>query len=481
MPKVKYLMSQLILWNMPATYDSTASAVRPLGPHKLASWLRQNGYAVKVIDFAGCMSLSDLVAITERWIDHSTLAIGVSTTFFPNEDPQDRSSGQAIEQAMPMPDWLSAGQAAVAAKYPGLRWVMGGTRVNQFLQPGWTGFTGAGEDQMLAWLDETSQASGQTRPRFDITTSCGPVFTDDDHIDRWEVIPIELGRGCMFRCRFCSYEYLGKTPGTYLRSADSIRAEIMHYHERWGVTRFYYIDDTVNETVDKVRMLRDIAASVPFRLEWIGYIRADLVWARPETEQLLLESGLRSTFIGIESFESNSSKLIGKGWSGLHGKEWLLKMQQRWEGKINWALGLIVGLPGQTEAQLEADGQWLIDNNMNNWRWAALWISPGMFESEFSRNSQKYGFSFPDPTQSWEWAHQESGWNLTKARKLVMKYTRAHRPLMKQAAWPLGDWASLGFELDLLMQENCKTSSYLPILADRKLAFVANYVAHSLA
>jgi len=466
---------------MPATYDSPASAVRPLGPHKLASWLRQNGYTVKVIDFAGCMSCENLVAITKRWIDHTTIAIGVSTTFWPNEDPQSRSSGQAIEQAMPIPDWVIAGRALLADQYPQLHWVLGGSRVAQFICDGWMGFTGAGEDQFLAWLDQQSHSESVARPGFDICNSRGPVFTPDDHIDRWEVLPIELGRGCMFRCRFCSYEYLGKTPGTYLRSSDSIFDEIMYYYLNWGVTRFYYIDDTVNETPEKVKMLRDIAAAVPFKLEWIGYIRADLVWARPETEQLLLESGLRSTFIGIESFEINSSKLIGKGWAGLHAKDWLLKMRQQWEGKINWSLGLIVGLPGQTEAQLEADGRWLIDNDMINWRWAALWISPGIFESEFSRNSQKYGFTFPDASQSWEWVHQDSGWSLPKARKLVMRYVKEHRPLMKQAAWPLGDWASLGYELDTLMQEYCKSSSYLPEIDARKRAFVQRYVLKSLA
>ena len=474
-------MVHLILWNMPTTGDGGASATRPLGPHKLASWLRQNGYSVKVIDFAGCMTTQQLTAITDKWIDERTLAIGVSTTFLPNEDPQTRSSGQAIEQALPLPEWLVDGKREIEHRHPNLRWIMGGSRVNQFRQPGWEAMDGAGEDRMLDWLDGLSATTPAARPRFDITRSCGPVFTADDHITRCEVLPIELGRGCMFRCRFCSYDQIGKKPGTYLRDLDSIRDEILYYYENWGVTRFYYIDDTVNETVEKVTILRDIAKSMPFRLEWIGYIRADLVWARPETEQLLVDSGLRSTFIGIESFEVNSSKLIGKGWSGMHGKEWLLKMKDRWKDQINWSLGLIIGLPGQTVAQLEDDSKWLIDNDMINWRWAALWISPGIFESEFSRNSEKYGFSFPDPNQPWEWEHQQSGWNLTKARKTVMRFNGVQRILMKQAGWQVGDSAALGYEFDTIMQDNSKVSELLTIIAQRKIDFVENYVAKSLA
>jgi hypothetical protein len=72
-------MANLILWN---TISIDNSTVRPIACYQLASWIRQHGYTVKVVDFCQAMSTDELVAITRKHIGDETLAIGVSTTFW---------------------------------------------------------------------------------------------------------------------------------------------------------------------------------------------------------------------------------------------------------------------------------------------------------------------------------------------------------------------------------------------------------------
>jgi hypothetical protein len=70
-------MANLILWN---TLNTDNSTVRPIACYQLASWIRQHGYTVKVIDYCHAMTTDELVAITNKHIGSDTLAIGVGTT-----------------------------------------------------------------------------------------------------------------------------------------------------------------------------------------------------------------------------------------------------------------------------------------------------------------------------------------------------------------------------------------------------------------
>ena len=233
---VNICMAHLIIWNHPPHYNAGVTTYRPLGAHKIAGWLRQQGYSVKVIDFAGCMTTDQLVKITARHLDRETVAVGTSNTFWPNHD----GNMQPGEASSEIPQWVVQARSEVSDRWPRLKWIMGGTRTIEYDLTGWIGFEGNAEDSLLSWLDSQAGTT-RVRPQFDILHSCGPTFSDDDHISSSEVIPIELGRGCMFNCKFCGYTQIGKQPGTYLRDLQSLRAEILDIHQRWGVTRFYYL------------------------------------------------------------------------------------------------------------------------------------------------------------------------------------------------------------------------------------------------
>jgi Radical SAM superfamily len=428
-------LASVILWNSSIANDIPRHH-RTLGAYQIASWIRQNHYSAKVIEFSNEMLLEDLIAITENHIDDDTLMIGVSNTFWTWTD-RDMPNWK-----LTLPDWLISAKNLIELKYPKIKWAMGGCKTHLSEYSDWENFIGSAEDSLIKRLDELAGVS-RINKLFDIKSAFNR-YLDNDCISPHEIVPIELGRGCMFKCKFCSFKDIGKKIGTYSKSYECLLAEIMHHHDNWGTTKFFYVDDTVNESVERLRMLAKVAKQVPFDLQWIGYLRADLIWAHPEQVNLLEESGLLSGFFGIESFEEHSSKLIGKGWSGRHAKSWLKQMRSRWDQKITWTFGMMVGLPGQTREQLIDDTNWLIDNDMHNWNYNYLWLDPNQLESEFSRNSQKYGFAYPDQSRIWYW---ENGyWNLDKAKDVALICNRMSKTHIKYAAWDLGGVISLGYD-----------------------------------
>jgi radical SAM superfamily enzyme YgiQ (UPF0313 family) len=467
-------MANIILWNSTDIVRNNnlgSPGGRSLGAYQLASWLRHNGYTVKVIDFCSFISVDDLVKITEKNISSDTLTIGVSTTFWRSEEWDPSGSCTYIE-----PKWVISARKIIENKFSTIKWSMGGARTYLYQQENWIKFYNHAEDDYLKWLDELSNQKFKFRKNFDISTSFNH-FQENDFIESHEVLPIELGRGCMFKCKFCAYDNIGKRPGTYSRSYNCVKEEILDHYNKWGTTRFYYIDDTVNESIEKVQALADIAQSLPFKLEWIGYIRADLMWSKPETEKLLIDSGLKSAFFGIESFENNSSRLVGKGWSGKHGKEWLIEKRQQWGNNVTWQLGLIAGIPGQTIEQLEEDNNWLIENDMHCWYFSYLWLEPGYYQSEFSKNSEKYGFTFPDKNIPWKW--KNTYWDLDKAIEISTKLNNDAFDHLKIGAWQLGEISSLGYDFSKLMSIYQKDKPKDDIRSKAK-EFIKTYIAKSL-
>jgi hypothetical protein len=90
--------------------------------------------------------------------------------------------------------------------------------------------------------------------------------------------------------------------------------------------------------------MAEMAQRLPFKLEWIGYNRLDLIGSKPHTIQLLKDSGLKSSFFGIESFHSQASKIVGKGWNGVRGKEFLIELKERWGITTFYQLLLIIAV-----------------------------------------------------------------------------------------------------------------------------------------
>lgn len=458
-------MANLIIWS---SVNINHAPIRTVAPYQLASWLRYHGYTVKVIDFCHAMTTNELVSITEKHIGSDTLAIGVSSSFWNNI---------AGIQVFPEPLWVLHARSVLESRHK-LPWLLGGYSVESIgLTLNWVKFHGNAEDSLLKWMDENSSKL-KRRDLFDIKTLT-KSFVEDDLIRSEEAIPIELGRGCQFKCNFCSYPLIGKKKGTYLRNFELLKDEFLRNYEEWGTTRYYFQDDTVNESEEKIQALADIAQSLPFRLEWTGYNRLDLIWSRPGTIQMLKDSGLRSTYFGIESFHPKASMAVGKGFNGKHGKDFLLKLKKEWNEEITWYLSFIIGLPGEDRTSIKESNQWCIDNGMYDWTFHALNINTSvgkLWKSEFDREYKKYGYSITTGTPNmWKndlWTRQEAINYSTE----LLKHSNL---FCKPTSWLLTDLAGLGYNYADLMHKR-KMNLDWKLFRTKTADIVKNYVEYQL-
>lgn len=442
-------MANLILW---ATINhNTVTLGRQIGPHLLASWLRSKGYTVKVIDFCHQLDTKDLVAITEKHIDSTTKAIGVSTIFW----TPTRRNTNAFRPLME-PEWVVSARSLIESKHKDLHWLLGaGDRdfTSDVLKYNWIIFKSYAEDQLLNWMNNQYLRFKKTEP-FDIKTF--PMcFDKSDTIRPHEVLPIEIARGCKFRCKFCAFPLNGKKDGDYIKDFRVLKEMFIRNYNEFGTTRYAVMDDTVNESVEKIEGLARIAQSLPFELSWIGYARLDLIAKKPSTIQSLKDSGLKSALFGIESFHPTASAVVGKGWNGKHGKEFLIKLKDAWKDDVNWQLAFIAGLPGEPPESIIESINWCVENKMHSWYLQSLGITP--FEnrtrkSEFDLDYIKYGYSFPDKDDPYNW-HNEI-WTRDQASKLCLKLLKDTARHMKFASWDLLTTGTLGYDFKKLMKTN---------------------------
>lgn len=383
-------------------------AVRSGGQYQLASWLREFGYTVKVIDFCFKLDHNVIVEIAEKYIDENTLAFGFSSTFW--NIALVNVKGLDVGGIV-WPEWVEYLRSVFVKKYPNIKWVLGGANAATPVleENDWIRIYQFAEDETLSLLDSLKGLNIE-RPKFDIQNTVRR-YSDDDFIEPYETLSIEISRGCIFKCKFCQFPLIGRKKGTNIRREEDIRDELINNYQKYGTTKYYFSDDTFNESLDKVKMIHRISKDLPFELEYIAYIRLDLVAANPEMITLLPESGLRSAFLGIETFQEEGAKAIGKGWNGKNAKQFLLELKQHWQSKANFWIAMIVGLPGWSKEQEEIDLQWLIDNDMPCWWHWALYINPinvqngKQFTSEFEREYKKYGYEFNKPGNFVNWTN----------------------------------------------------------------------------
>jgi radical SAM superfamily enzyme YgiQ (UPF0313 family) len=242
-------------------------------------------------------------------------------------------------------------------------------------------------------------------------------YDDRDLVFPGEILPIELARGCIFKCTFCSYSLIGKKVWEFNRAPDLVAEDLLDAYNKFGTTGFMFCDDTYNDSVDKVERLHKEFIKLPFDLSFSTYARADMLVTHKHTAPLLYESGMRSVFFGIETFNHKAGKSIGKGMDPQKLKDGLyeLKSLPGWKDIVTTS-GFIVGLPFETEDSIRATFDWLLQEDcpLDSFSPTALHIGPN---SAIGKNMERYGYKY-DENGEWysEWMTER------QAKGLVAEY-----------------------------------------------------------
>jgi len=359
------------------------SVRRSPGGHRIATYLREQGYDVEVLDFWPAWTRIELLKFFHQRVREDTLIVGISGMFPIGALNSASKEGDSRKLYRDMVQTI----AILKERYPQLKFVGGAQNLSAILDYKLDFYIyGFGEYAIVELFKYFKREfntlkiiekniDGRVIKAIDCKTDypAAPMpdarvrYEDRDFIQPEEVLTIELARGCKFKCKFCQFPILG-VKGDYSRSVDSLREEFLDNYERWGCTVYSVSDETVNDSPQKLAKCAEVIRSLPFQPHLTGYIRADLLVNKPDTWQDIWDMGLRSHYYGIESLHQPSGKIVGKGINVEKLKEGLIKVKDWFEnkeegrGQYRATISLILGLPEETKETFLTGINWLQDN-----------------------------------------------------------------------------------------------------------------------
>jgi hypothetical protein len=210
---------------------------------------------------------------------------------------------------------------------------------------------------------------------------------------------------------------------------------------------------------------------LPFKIEWIGYNRLDLIASRPHTAQLLLDSGLKASFFGIESFNPKATQIIGKGWNGKHAKDFLWDLREIWKDKISITGQFIAGLPEEHTESIIETNEWLLNTKLIDfWIFGPLAIHRYTQNSEFERNYGQYGIRFNHPLKVMSWEHDLMNWETAIELSMKLNIDPRRNNIVKTFSWHYPSILMYGEKFDKIMKltklEADQVTNYKKMSAD---------------
>lgn len=455
--------------------DNYPKIQRSLGAYRVATAVEKAGYTTSVIDYIQYLSIDEIILSLKKYLTKDTLWVGISSTFL--YSPTANKVG--ISRMYQNIDYNFIKQIYKFVKHnSNAKIVFGGARALQahadplvdFYIASYADVTVVELTDYLSGKKETLDNSteifieGSSSVLIDSGKYPEPqmdtleTFWHQKHFNILpeECLPLEFARGCIFKCKFCNYPLLGKKKGTYIRDMSQVRDEIIQGWETHGTDSFYMTDDTFNDDNDKMEDFHKLFTSLPFKPKFSAFLRLDLIDRFPHQADLLLESGLVGNFFGIETFNHNSGKSIGKGLHPDRTKKRLNWVRDKWEGKVNTIVGLIVGLPHDNEKYFRELESYLLSDEYPAQKTVinALHIfdkSKGvnLYGSEFSLNAEIYGYKFD---RDGKWYHEQQGFNFDNMMDTANYFGNLMAPKNKVSGFEMMTYMNLGIPLDAILK-----------------------------
>lgn len=412
---------------------------RGIGTYRIATELRKMGYSVRIIDFIGFYNFETWKQLMATALTPDTKFVGISATWmakpyllggrFSNivqgNGEEDFQSDDLYFQSFSYAFTFDLEEKFIdfiKDISPNVKIVMGGSGAVDFIHKKYVDhvFLGFSESQIIQFFDQSMKK--RIFPRvinwditgnsiWDFSTQGNTIYTEHDMIMPGETLPIEVGRGCIFHCKFCSFPLLGKKKGSYMKDPGVLYNELMDNYSKWGTTSYVISDETFNDDTDKLIELREIVRKLPFRPQFWAFCRLDLLEKFPEQAQILLDLGLKQAMVGFESFNDKTSKTIGKGLSAERKKEVTKFAKSVWGDQIRIKGNFIIGLPYETTDSVRETAEWILSkdcpidyasftayillrrDNLQHLRW----------NSAFDKEYEKWGYSFKENESPLYW------------------------------------------------------------------------------
>jgi radical SAM superfamily enzyme len=461
------------------------------GPFRIATELRKNNYSVLCIDltaFSNSTTKLDpaLKLILSKAIGKNTLWVGISGSFLWNIFGLPYHAEKLLANTSYTDPQLTQGITSfidfVKSLNSDIRFLIGGSRSWDLSAFGFVTFQGYVDREIVTytkWLNDEKTAiplsfysNCITNKEYDQFTTSQIIYHEDDIVLENETLTIETARGCIFKCKFCGFPLNGKTKGEWVKQANILKDELIQNYQKHGVTKYYFSDDTYNDSIDKIKFLYDeVYSKLPFKPEFTSYLRLDLMCRFPESAEILKQSGLKSATFGIETLNTKSAKSIGKGMDPFDQLDYLRELKKSsWKDIITHS-AFIFGLPHDTEEDFEKFDEWATSdrNPLDDWKIEPLYIVPKEFFNV-------YYFSFLDheyASHDYEiltneipklsdtlvtlhpWRNSRTGLDFETCFKKAKELNAKHWPVRKTAMWGYFYYQRFGLPaMDLLTNTN---------------------------
>jgi radical SAM superfamily enzyme YgiQ (UPF0313 family) len=511
-------MSQVVLISDNTFFGPTGIS-RYLGPYALANGLEAHQISTSVIDYFS--RAPEFFEILEAQLSPQTLVVGVSSTFMsaPLSKEAYRSSSFSWDSASnylitaPMGEspevfdqWLKKLKSVLDRKCPNAKIVIGGAKVQSLFNYPETFFSSIDYvvwgpvDQIFHQICLDLQNDGvvssfsfagrkiiDTVEKYKQPKSC-PSMAWKPHwnIQPGEALPIEISRGCRFNCKFCHYD----KQEAFKKNMEDLRVELISNYELYGTQFYHFCDDCLNDHPEKVHSLTKVLLSLPFKIEWVSYVRVDVAVKFPETADLMVQSGARGLFWGLESFNQIAARKAGKGTPPDQVKRFLKDFYAKYGDTCTSLGSFIVGLPGETiDSQRETIDWVTTEPALHFVNVGPLRVAPykQLFDknvldyADYSRNPEKHGFkniefSISEKNQlSENWSHETM--NFTEAVALASEFVetwKASDPKRRglvPSMWSYPHLRSLGYTHDEVFRIHFDESKAEHYFKDASLRF----------
>jgi radical SAM superfamily enzyme YgiQ (UPF0313 family) len=317
------------------------------GTRRLRTSLAMHGYNTRIVDHFSAWTEEEFENILDKLISNKTKIIGISDSFYHAGQTEKMKSNIVIikEKISKTNIKLVLGGNSIVSKYIGAYYHFdydAGIARDKRSSDGWrnvsdydyiiSGFADRALVELMRYLDKDIPNINHLNPKpyseigiFDTlyidaidvgfdTQNLRTVWLPEDCIEPWDGLPIEISRGCIFNCSFCTYVLKGKRKFDYFRREEELIEEFNYNYENFGTTKYTIIDDTYNDSKEKIDLMNRVLSRLDFKINFSAYIKPELlVTFGKEYQEKLIDQGLGSMFIGLETLDPNTRKLYKKG------------------------------------------------------------------------------------------------------------------------------------------------------------------------
>jgi len=177
--------------------------------------------------------------------------------------------------------------------------------------------------------------------------------------------------GCPFHCAFCGGRNSPMLRQIRTRTSDSVIAEMLHLHERYGINALMAYDDELNVNKQIVDLMRRIKATgIDWRLR--GFVKSELF--TDEQAEAMYAAGFRWLLCGFESAHPRILKNIAKN-ATVEDNTKMLRTAHKYGLKVKALMS--IGHPGESEETINATRDWLLEEKPDDFDVTVITVYPG--------------------------------------------------------------------------------------------------------